>query len=198
MITGIILASGFSRRMKRDKLLMEIEGKKLIERVIEACINSNLDDIILVYRVDDLKKIGEKYSIKSIYNEKAHLGQSEGLKLGVREATRADSYMFLVGDQPFLTSELINTLIKEYKESYLPILVPYYNGHRGMPMIISSIFREELLNITGDKGGRDIVQKNISKVKKIYIEEEKLGMDIDNEEDLNILKESLKVNDNSK
>lgn len=198
MITGIILASGFSRRMKRDKLLMEIEGMKLIERVIEACINSNLDDIILVYRVDDLKKIGEKYSIKSIYNEKAHLGQSEGLKLGVREATRADSYMFLVGDQPFLTSELINTLIKEYKESYLPILVPYYNGHRGMPMIISSIFREELLNITGDKGGRDIVQKNISKVKKIYIEEEKLGMDIDNEEDLNILKESLKVNDNSK
>ena len=198
MITGIILASGFSRRMKRDKLLMEIEGKKLIESVIEACINSNLDDIILVYRVDDLKKIGEKYSIKSIYNEKAHLGQSEGLKLGVREATRADSYMFLVGDQPFLTSELINTLIKEYKESYLPILVPYYNGHRGMPMIISSIFREELLNITGDKGGRDIVQKNISKVKKIYIEEEKLGMDIDNEEDLNILKESLKVNDNSK
>lgn len=192
MITGIILASGFSRRMKRDKLLMEINGNRLIERVIKACVGSNLDDIILVYRKEEVKKIGEQYNIKTIYNEKANLGQSEGLKLGVKEAIEAKSYMFLVGDQPFLTSELINILIKEYKESNLPILAPYYNGLRGMPILISSIFKEELLNITGDKGGRDIVEKNISKVKKVYIEEEILGMDIDNQEDLRILKESLK------
>lgn len=192
MITGIILASGFSKRMKRDKLLIEIGGNKLIERVIKACVGSNLDDIILVYRNLEVKEIGEKYNIKTIYNEKAHLGQSEGLKLGVKEAIEAKSYMFLVGDQPFLTSELIDILVKEYKESNLPILMPYYNGLRGMPIIISSIFKDELLNITGDKGGRDIVEKNISKVKKVYIEEGILGMDIDNQEDLIILKESLK------
>lgn len=184
MITGIILASGFSRRMKRDKLLMEIDGDILIERVIKACIGSKLDDIIIVYRNEEVKKIGEKYNIKTIYNAQANLGQSEGLKLGVRKAIDAKSYMFLVGDQPFLTSDLINKLIEEYRESNLPILVPYYNEQRGMPMIISSIFKEELLKITGDKGGRDIVEKNISKVKKVYIGEEKLGIDIDDESDL--------------
>ena len=47
MITGIILASGFSRRMKRDKLLMEIDGIKMAERVIQACNKSSLDDLIL-------------------------------------------------------------------------------------------------------------------------------------------------------
>ena len=46
MITGIILASGFSRRMKADKLLIDIEGSALIERVIKACVDSRLDDII--------------------------------------------------------------------------------------------------------------------------------------------------------
>ncbi|WP_353094529.1 nucleotidyltransferase family protein [Tissierella praeacuta] len=188
MITGIILASGFSRRMKKDKLLIEIDGNKLIERVIKACVGSNLDEIILVYRIDEVKEIGEKYNIKTIYNENAHLGQSEGLKLGVKESIGSKSYMFLVGDQPFITSELINRLIKEYNNSDLPILVPYYNGHRGMPMIISSIFKEELLRITGDKGGRDIVKSNIPKVKKVYIEEERQGMDIDSLEDLEALK----------
>ena len=105
----------------------------------------------------------------------------------MRRAIEAKSYMFLVGDQPFLTSELIDKLIEEYNISDLPILVPYYNNHRGMPMLISSIFKEELLQITGDKGGRDIVERNISKTKKVYIEEERLGMDIDNQEDLKIL-----------
>lgn len=188
MITGVILASGFSRRMKKDKLLIEIDGVKLIERVIMACIGSNLDEIILIYRIDEVKEIGEKYNVKTIYNENAHLGQSEGLKLGVRESVGAKSYMFLVGDQPFITSKLINRLIEEYNNSDLPILVPYYNRHRGMPIVISSIFKEELLKVVGDKGGRDIVKSNISKVKKVYIEEERQGMDIDSLEDLEALK----------
>ncbi len=187
MITGIILASGFSRRMERDKLLIDIGGDKLIERVIKACVASKLDEIILVYRKDEVKNIGKKYNIKTIYNEKSHLGQSEGLKLGVRNALEANAYMFLVGDQPFLTSELINRLIEEYNVSSLPIAVPYYNNHRGMPIIISSIFKEELLKITGDKGARDIVERNICKAKKTYIQDERLGMDIDNQEDLNKL-----------
>ncbi|WMM25354.1 nucleotidyltransferase family protein [Tissierella sp. MB52-C2] len=183
MITGIILASGFSRRMKKDKLLIDIGGEKIIERVIKACIESNLDEIILVYRTEEVKRIGEKYNIKTCYNENAHLGQSQGLKLGVMNSSHTE-YMFLVGDQPFITSELINQLIYQYKESDLPILVPYYNGNRGMPMIISSIYKEEILKIVGDKGARDIVKGNMDKVKIVDIEEEKPGMDIDDEEDL--------------
>ena len=182
MITGIILASGFSRRMKKDKLLMDIEGEKIVERVIRACVESDLDEIILIYRKKEVKKIGEKYNINTYYNENAHLGQSEGLKLGVKNTLNTE-YMFFVGDQPFITSELINELIYQYRSSNLPMLVPYYNGNRGMPMIISSIYREELLQIVGDKGARDIVKRNMSKVKKVDIEEEILGMDIDDEED---------------
>ena len=183
MITGIILASGFSRRMGRDKLLLEIEGEKIIERVIKACKSSNLGNIILIYREDDIKSIGDKYKIKTIYNPNANLGQSEAMKLGIKEAGNVEHYMFFVGDQPFLTSELINKLILEYKITKTTILVPYYNGNRGMPMIISSKYKEELLNIVGDKGGRDIVNKYILEVEKVHIKEEKQGLDIDSPED---------------
>ena len=184
MITGIILASGFSRRMKEDKLLLEIHGEKIIERVIKACSESNLDSILLIYRTDEVKAIGTKYGIKVIYNNNAELGQSEGMKLGVREAKDSHSYMFFVGDQPFLESKLINDMIKEYEERKSSILLPYYNGSRGMPMIISSKYREELLNVTGDKGGREIVNNHMEEVTEFHILEEKLGMDIDTPEDL--------------
>lgn len=183
---GIIFASGFSRRMGKDKLLLEIEGEKIIEKVIKACKRSDLENVILIYREEKVKDIGDKYNIETIYNPKANLGQSEAMKLGIKEAKNAEDYIFFVGDQPFLSSELINKLIEEYKTNKSSILIPYYNENRGMPMIISSKYKDELLNVVGDKGGRDIVNKYIKEVTKIYIKEEKQGIDIDTPEDLNL------------
>lgn len=183
---GIIFASGFSRRMGQDKLLLEIEGEKIIEKVIKACRKSNLEEIILIYREKRIKDIGDKYKLKTVYNPNARLGQSEAMKLGIKEESNAEDYMFFVGDQPFLSSEFINQLIEEYKKNKSSILIPYYNGNRGMPIIISSKYKEELLNVVGDKGGRDIVNKYIKEATKIYIKEEKQGIDIDTPEDLKL------------
>ncbi|MCF6459685.1 nucleotidyltransferase family protein [Clostridium sp. Cult3] len=183
MITGIILASGFSKRMNRDKLLMEIDGVPMVERVIERAVESRLDEVILVYRVDEVKRIGKKYGIKTLYNPRAHLGQSEGLKLGVEEAKTSQAYMFLMGDMPFITTELIDKLIQEYICSKAQILVPYYNGKRGMPTVFSHRLRKELLNIEGDKGGRSIIKNNPSLIRKVHIDDERLGLDIDTQEE---------------
>ena len=184
MITGIIFASGFSRRMGKDKLLLEIEGEKIIERVIRASVESDLDGVILVYRKDEIKEIGKNYGLKTIYNHKADKGQSESMRLGIKNTIESSSYMFIVGDQPFLNSDIINKLIYEYKSSKSSILIPYYNGERGMPMIMSNIYKDELLNVVGDKGGRDIVRKYSHNVHKVNIEEERLGIDIDTIDDL--------------
>lgn len=183
MITGIILASGYSRRMKEDKLLMEVDGVKMVESVIQKTKGSALDRIILVYRKEEIRDIGDKYNIESLYNPRAKLGQSEGLKLGVENAHNSDAYMFLLGDQPFITREWINILIDEYKNNSDFIIVPYYKEKRGMPTIFPVSFREDLLKIRGDRGGRNIIKENPLEVKKIYTDNERLGFDIDDQED---------------
>lgn len=182
MITGIILASGFSKRMKRDKLLMEIEGIPMVERVIQRAINSKLDEIILVYRVSEIKEIGIKYGIKTVHNLRAHLGQSQGLKLGV-QAANLGAYMFLMGDMPFITEDLIDGLIERFMEDESKIVVPYYNNKRGMPTIFPYNLREELLSIEGDIGGRRIIENNPFLVEKVYIDDCILGLDIDTQEE---------------
>ncbi len=184
MITGIIFASGFSRRMGEDKLLLEVEGEKIIERVVRASIKSNLDELILVYRKEEIREIGEKYGLRTVYNPRAARGQSESMKLGIKNTCKGNSYMFIVGDQPYISEDLINKLIYEYKDSQSSILIPYYNGKRGMPMIMSDIYKDELLNVVGDKGGRDIVKKYPHNLHKLDITEEKLGIDVDTIEDL--------------
>lgn len=188
MITGIILASGLSRRMKRDKLTIKLQGKAIIEYVIEACINSDLDKILLVYRTEEVKEIGKKYDLKLLYNKNPRLGQSQAIKIGLNEIDGNSSFMFLMGDQPLLDSKLINRLIAEYKSLDSKILVPYYDGERGMPAIFPPKYRNELLQVKGDKGGREIIARENSNIHKIHIKKSKMGMDIDTPEDLEEVK----------
>ncbi|MEW8974353.1 MAG: nucleotidyltransferase family protein [Tissierellaceae bacterium] len=182
MITGIIMASGFSNRMGKDKLLIDVNGKKIIERVIEAAKYSKLDEVILIYRTEEVRYIGETYKIKTIYNPSAHLGQSQSVIIGV-ESSEEGTYMFFIGDQPFISVGLIDLLIDKYNKESEKIIVPYYENMIGMPIIFPSSLREELLRIWGDKGGGEIIRNNPLLIKKVYIDDEYLIKDIDTVED---------------
>ena len=163
---------------------MEVEGEKIIERVIKACLNSNLDQVILVYRKEEIREIGKTYGLKTIYNGSAEKGQSEYMKLGIKATEEDNSYMFIFLDQPFLTSDVRFELVFEYKRMKMPILIPYYDGNRGIPMIMSNTYKDELLNVQGDKGGREIVKRDSQNVHKVNIVEERPGIDIDTIDDL--------------
>ncbi|KNF07099.1 molybdenum hydroxylase accessory protein, YgfJ family [Gottschalkia purinilytica] len=183
MISAIIMASGFSKRMGRDKLLLEIDGLPMIERVIQKVKNSNVQEIILVYRKELVKNIGEKYEIYTVYNPYAQLGQSEAMKIGIKNTNlNSKGYMFVVGDQPFISSNAINTLINEFIKNK-EIVVPTYDEKRGSPVIFSSHYRDSLLMINGDIGGREVIDKNIDKVKFIEMDKSFFGEDIDTLQD---------------
>lgn len=183
MVTGIIMASGFSRRMKRNKLTIKIDGEPIIERVIRAAKQSKLDDILLIYRSEEIKEIGLKHNIRTIYNPNAILGQSESVKLGVRKSHKESAYMFFVADQPYLESWVIDKLIDAYKKEK-KITIPYFNGKFGMPLIFPNKFHNELLRTKGDKGGREIIRDNPLLTQRIDFENEKLGLDVDSPNDL--------------
>lgn len=188
MITGIILASGFSNRMGEDKLLIKLNNISLIETVLSSCTESNLDRVIIVYRKIEIKDIADKFNIKTVLNENAELGQSESIKLGIASIKEDSHFMFITGDQPFMSTELINKLLVEYKDSAKGILVPYYNSKRGMPSIFGKGYRDELLKLQGDKGGKVLMEKYSYDIEEVHFKDEKLGKDIDTPEDLEVIK----------
>jgi molybdenum cofactor cytidylyltransferase len=184
LITGIILASGFSKRMEKDKLLLEVGGIPVIERVLKAAKSSLLDDIILVYQNEKVGAIGGKYRVRTVYNDSAHEGQSAAVKLGVRKSRPdTDAFMFLVGDQPFLEPATINTLIDQFTRNQQSIIVPVYNGKRGNPVIFPSLFRDNLLAIEGDRGGKMVIEKMEDRTRFVPMEESATGIDIDTQEE---------------
>ena len=186
MISGIIMASGFSKRMRTDKLLMPVENVPLVKRATIAATNSLLDEIILVYRnIKIIDIIDKSKKIKTVYNNLACLGQSEAMKKGINACDKkTEAYLFMMADQPFLDNITIDKIIELHKKNVKNIIVPLYDSKRGAPVLFPSLFKKALLNIKGDTGGRVIINKYKGAVKYIKISDKRIGADIDTEEDL--------------
>ncbi|MDX9917227.1 MAG: nucleotidyltransferase family protein [Gudongella sp.] len=178
MIDGIILASGFSERMGCNKLLLPVGNCVVIESVIEAAIKASLNKIFLVYREPEIKKSGDKYGLETIENKQAHLGQAESVKLGVA-ASKADGYLFIAGDQPFITPEFLDSMISRFNNSGKGVIVPVFNGKIEMPILFSKKYKDQLLLAEGDRGGFDIIENNPSDVEYFIVDDRKLIADVD-------------------
>lgn len=197
MITGIIMASGFSKRMNKDKLTLSFGGELVIEKVIKAAKNSMLDELILVYQNELIRDIGQKHGIKTVFNPCPEKGQSESMKLGIRSSSLdTEAFMFIVGDQPLLDSKTINIIIEMFKSSDKEIIVPSYIGKKGSPTLFSSKFKDKLLEVEGDRGGRNIIEDNPTKVGYVTIDDYKVGLDIDTwDEYQHLVKMEMKDNE---
>ncbi len=183
MISGIILASGFSRRMEQDKLLLPIEDVPVVEWIVRSAVHSRLDECILVYRNTAVRDIGTKHGLRTVHNEYAEWGQSASVKLGVTYAKQsACGFLFLVGDQPFVQPEIINELIVHHDTQPEAILVAAYGGRRGNPVLFPSSLRSELLSLTGDTGGRAIMARMPNRIVEVPFEDNHAGIDIDTPE----------------
>ena len=183
MISGIILASGLSSRMKREKLTLAVEGIPMLERVIREATASTLDEILLVYQKDEIRDVGQKYRLSLVHNAHPEYGQSDSVRAGVKCACpESDGFMFLVGDQPYVSAVTIDRLITVFKKDMSRIVVPVYGSRRGNPVIFPSSLKRELLLLEGDVGGRAIINKLQNLISEVAIQDEREAMDVDTDE----------------
>ncbi|GAA0727716.1 molybdenum cofactor cytidylyltransferase [Clostridium malenominatum] len=184
MVSAVIMASGYGKRMGQNKLLMPLKGKPVLEHVINSIKRCDFNEIILVGRDKEVLDLGFDKGISIVENHEAYKGQSQSIKLGVENANKnSEGYMFFTGDQPFIDNRTINLLLGEHYENKDKIICPMYKGERGSPVIFPSIYREALLNLQGDEGGRSIMKSNLEEIIFVQIEDGKILMDIDTPEE---------------
>jgi molybdenum cofactor cytidylyltransferase len=87
--------------------------------------------------------------------------------------------MFLVGDQPFINESIINSMVESFTPVNCSAVVPLYNGKRGNPVIFASSLREKLLHLSGDSGGRVLLEGLEESIITVSFADKKFGLDID-------------------
>ena len=194
-ISAIIMASGKSERMGTNKLLLEYRGMTFIENTLEKVLKENFYEFAIVVSDKKVKRKVQDYiknletDEKKIYivdNKKSEKGQSESIKIGLKTLGKCDGYMFFSCDQPFLTSDTIKKILKNFNPER--ITIPEYNGKRSLPVIFGENFKEELLKLEGDTGGKTVISNHPDKIRTVEIENSDEGKDIDTKEDYEMLK----------
>lgn len=193
-ISTIILAAGSSKRLGKLKQLLPISNSTLIEHTIDKHIQSLTNEIILVIdksHNDVRTKISNK-PIKIIENNESYKGMSTSIICGLKAINPSTKgIMIALCDQPFLTVDLLNQLIKEFWKNCNKIIVPVYKSIRGNPVIFPIRFKKELELLTGDKGGRDIIKKHPDEIVEIISGTDEILFDIDTKEEYKLASERI-------
>lgn len=177
-MTAIILAAGRSSRFGSQKLLAPFRGEPMIRHVVKTISAAGLEECILVYADEQVKAAVP--DVRCVHNPDAVQGQSTSIRLSVsRSDPETDGYLFLMGDQPFLSSETIRTLLAAFHASSKSIVVPVYAGKQGAPVVFAGRWRAELLALQGDTGGRQIMCRHTEEILRVSIACAREGLDID-------------------
>jgi molybdenum cofactor cytidylyltransferase len=131
----------------------------------------------------DEKAYTEKMHV--IYNKDYKQGQSTSLKYGLSKiGGDFPQIMLLLGDQPLVTRDIIDLILKSFQQSNKAIGVPVFKGKRGNPVIFRQAFFAELMSIEGDMGARNIIDRYPHEVLKIEMKAPSIFFDIDSPHDV--------------
>jgi molybdenum cofactor cytidylyltransferase len=195
---GIILAAGAATRFGQPKQLLRLKEKYLIERVLDAALNSRLSRVVLVLGyahqkiLQALAKKTQHARLHIEVNPHYKKGQSHSLRIGLT-AVKDDfpAVIFLLGDQPMLNSATINTLLERFWSADNDICVPTYRGQRKNPAMFSRRFYNHLMDIKGDTGARQLIDDNPDRVLTVEMDNPLCFVDIDTRQDFENLKKKL-------
>ena len=195
---GVILAGGSSTRFGRPKQLLKLKGKYLLEYVLNAALESKLNHVVLVLGHDHqniLQALGGTTTHKRlqvVINHNYLEGQSGSLQAGLLKIRHTfPAVMFLLGDQPMLDANTIDRILSEFRHSNKDICVPVCNGKRRNPTIFEHSFYDQLMEIRGDIGARNIIQANPERVHFMKMDNPLCFFDIDSQKDFENLQSLL-------
>ncbi len=185
-VSAIVLAAGQATRMGGQKLLLPLGERSLVERVADAALGAKVFETIVVvgHEAEAVRAALGDRPVRIVLNPGYAAGLSTSLQAGIR-AVRPDceAVVFLLGDQPFATSALVDRLIEVFADAQAWIVRPSVGGRPGHPVLMGRDLFAEILEQQGDVGGREISERHRDRQILVPLDDERLAVDVDTEED---------------
>jgi molybdenum cofactor cytidylyltransferase len=165
-IAAVVLAAGSSRRMgDTNKMVATLGGRPLVRIAAEAALASDAHSVMVVtgYEAGEVTRALDGLDVRLIHNARYAEGMSGSLRLGIGGLhADVDGALVLLGDMPAISPAIINRLIALYRPD--KIVVPFHEGKRGNPVLWPRALFSGLMAVTGDKGGRAIIDAHPERV----------------------------------
>src|SRR5262249_24764178 len=118
-------------------------------------------------------------------------GMASSIRAGVAAvSTAADAIMICLADQPLLEPCDLNRIViamNEARAAGKSIVVPFYQGRRGNPVMLDAAYKNKMIDIVGDIGCRRIIKQNPDSVYIVEMETDHVVRDVDSTDDYECL-----------
>jgi len=153
--------------MGKPKQLLPLDGRPLLEHVVAAACDSQLDEVVVVLgaNADAIRQAVSWGRARIVGNPRHAEGMSTSLRAGVEalDAT-VDRCAVILGDQPSLTAALIDRLLEAQTESRLPVAALQVDGLLQPPVVLGRELWPDLLALQGDVGLREVLRSRPDQV----------------------------------
>ena len=188
-VAAVILAAGESRRSgDANKLLFEAGGAPLVRRAAGAALASRAAEVITVtgYEADLIISVLAGLDLRVVHNPDYHDGLSTSLKAGISAVPEGRTgALVLLADMPRISADIIDLLIGRFEDGgETDICAPVFERRRGHPVLWPRRFFPQLLGVSGDTGGRDLLKMNADEISAVEVDTADIHFDIDGPGDL--------------
>lgn len=190
-VFAIILAAGSSKRFRKgNKLLHKLaDGRTVIQHVIDT-VSASVSGTIIVTK--DTNALPTNLGMAEVVtNPEGEMTSS--FKNGVTRAQElsADAVLLVLGDQPYITLETINAVIRAFRSERnghsARIVHPHFLGKRVHPVLFSKELFNQILTLPPEKTMKDFVRAHENEVLPVCLDtvsSSKEFKDIDTVEDV--------------
>ena len=186
MICAIVLAAGESRRMGCQKLLLPFGGKTVIGHVVDELLRSDIEAVYVVVGHQG-NRIAEELSprpITIVANPDYKRGMLSSVRCGLQALPQqCETVVVALGDQPAITSELVNDIVRASSSTDKQILVPTYQGKRGHPLLFSIHYCDEIMTSFDTVGLRGLLLAHPEDIFELSVSTPDVLSDMDYPED---------------
>jgi molybdenum cofactor cytidylyltransferase len=160
VIAGIILAAGTSSRLGRPKQLLELDGRPLLQHVVDAMAGASLDELVVVLgheaaRIEAALELPGTGRV--VVNPDYGSGQAASLRAGIAALDpAAEAAVVVLGDQPRLTPDLVTRALDAFATAGVPVIRSVYGGVPGHPVVVARSEFAAIARVRGDRGARSV------------------------------------------
>jgi len=186
MICAIVLAAGLSSRMGVQKLLLPFGGKTVISHIVDQLLASTAGEVHVVvgHQAERISRELSGRAVSIVNNPNYKSGMLSSVRCGLRNLPeKCRAVIVMLGDQPSITTELIDRMLQSFASTEKNILVPLYKGKRGHPILFSSLYRDEILTQYGDVGLRGLLHGHSDDIFELAVSTASVLCDMDFPED---------------
>ncbi len=184
-IVGLLLAAGTSRRFGYDKLLHRLDDGRAMALAAADSLLPACDRVLAVIRPeqDELRRLLERAGCGIVEAPAAEAGMGISLSEGVRAAPHAGGWIVALADMPFIQPSSHRAVASRLRAG-ASLSATRFQGRRGHPVGFAGVWFETLSALTGDRGGRAILEAHADELALCPVDDPGVLRDIDYPADL--------------